>query len=491
MTIDTIINLIKSHHPQTDVTMLRLAYDYAAEAHEGQKRLSGEKYIQHPLETAYKLVEYNLDMPTIIAGILHDVPEDTNCSIEDIEKNFGKEIAELVNGITKLGKIKYRGLERYAENLRKMFVAMAEDVRVIFIKFADRINNLKTLSALPPVKQKRIAMETLEIYAPIANRLGMGELKGELEDLSFPYVYPEEYKWTRNISQKKYEEQKKYTENIIKKINKKLSESQNIKIIKILGRAKHYYSLYQKLLKKDKDIEKIYDLVAIRIIVEKIEECYNVLGIIHQMWAPVPGRIKDYIARPKPNGYQSLHTSVYAEDGRIVEFQIRTKKMHEEAEFGIAAHWSYKEHSGKKNKVSVPQEKLKWIKDLLEEQEKITTPKKYLKTIKLDFFTSRIFVLTPLGDVIDLPENATPIDFAYQIHTDLGHHCAGAKINDKIAAFTTPLKNGDVVEIIYDKNRKGPSEGWLQIAQTHMAKHKIQEFFKKERKLSIFKLFGR
>ena len=491
MTIDTIINLIKSRHPETDVTMLKLAYDYAEEAHRGQKRISGDDYIQHPLETAYKLVEYNLDMPTVIAGILHDVPEDTPRTIEDIKKNFGSEVASLVNGITKLGKIKYRGLERYAENLRKMFVAMAEDVRVIFIKFADRINNLKTLSALPPVKQKRIAMETLEIYAPIANRLGMGELKGELEDLSFPYVYPEEYKWIRQISQKKYEERKKYTEQVIKKITKELSANSTVKIVKIEGRAKHYFSLYQKLLKHDRDIEKIYDLVAVRLLVERIDDCYNALGHIHGLWAPVPNRIKDYIARPKPNGYQSLHTAVYADDGRIVEFQIRTQKMHEEAEFGIAAHWTYKEYSGKKTSVPLPPEKLKWIKDLLAEQEKTTSPENYLTTIKLDFFTNRIFVLTPHGDVIDLPENATPIDFAYHIHTDLGHHCAGARVNDKIAALDTPLKNGDMVEIISDKNRKGPSDDWLSIAQTHMARHKIQEYFRKQRKLSIFKLFGK
>jgi GTP diphosphokinase / guanosine-3',5'-bis(diphosphate) 3'-diphosphatase len=491
MTIDTIINLIKSRHPETDVTMLKLAYDYALSAHQGQKRISGDEYIQHPLETAYKLVEYNLDMSTVIAGLLHDVPEDTNLTIADIEKNFGEEVSALVNGITKLGKIKYRGLERYAENLRKMFVAMAEDVRVIFIKFADRINNLKTLSALPPVKQKRIATETLEIYSPIADRLGMGELKGELEDLSFPYIYPAEYQWVRTVSQKKYEERKKYTEQLIKKFSQELQKNSDIKNFKIEGRAKHYFSLYKKLLAHERDIEKIYDLVAVRVLVEKIDDCYGILGHIHRLWTPVPGRIKDYIARPKPNGYQSLHTSIYADDGRIVEFQIRTVKMHEEAEFGIAAHWSYKEYSGKKTKIPLPPEKLKWIQDLLAEQEKVTTPKKYLKTIKLDFFTNRIFVFTPHGDVIDLPENATPIDFAYHLHTDLGHHCAGAKVNDKIAALTTPLKNGDMVEIIIDKNRQGPSEGWLSIVQTHMAKHKIQEYFRKKRKLSIFKLFGR
>jgi GTP diphosphokinase / guanosine-3',5'-bis(diphosphate) 3'-diphosphatase len=489
MTIDTIIDLIISRHPETDVTMLKLAYEYAEEAHRGQKRINGTDYIQHPLETTYKLVEVGADMPTIIAGLLHDVPEDTKHTIDDIKKNFGAEVATLVNGITKLGKIKYRGLERYAENLRKMFVAMAEDIRVIFIKFSDRLNNLKTLSALPPVKQKRIAMETLEIYAPIADRLGMGELKGELEDLSFPFVYPEEYRWVRTISEKKLEERKKYTEHIIKKTEKELRANSTIKIIKIEGRAKHYYSLYLKLLHKDRDIERVNDLVAIRLIVENIDDCYNALGHIHQLWAPVPGRIKDYIARPKPNGYQSLHTSVYADDNRIVEFQIRTIKMHEEAEFGIAAHWIYKEKG--KNSLAVPPEKLKWIKDLLAEHKKNEDPNNYLSSIKLDFFTNRIFVLTPHGDVIDLPENSTPIDFAYHIHTDVGHHCGGAKVNDKIVSLDSHLQNGDMVEIIIDKNRKAPSKDWLNFAQTSVAKHKIQEFFRKERKLSIFKLFSK
>ncbi len=492
MTIDRIIEVIKKNNPDADLDLVKLAYEFAKEAHNDQKRMSGELYIEHPLETAYKLAQMNIDLPTVIAGILHDVPEDTEKTLQDVEKNFGLEIANLVQGITKLGTIKYRGLERYAENLRKMFVAMAEDVRVIFIKFADRIHNLKTLSSLPPVKQQRIAQESLEIYAPIANRLGMDELKSEIEDLAFPYVYPEEYKWVMNISKKKFEEQKKYIEKVIKIIEKELKIKDNVGIIKIDGRPKHYYSLYKKLLRKEMDIDKIYDVVALRIIVKNIDDCYRVLGYVHALWRPLKGRIKDYISQPKPNGYQSLHTSVFGLEGRITEFQIRTQKMHEEAEYGIAAHWSYKNgKENKKEKIAVSKEKLKWIKELLEEQEKVSTPKKYLKTLKLDFFKKRIFVFTPKGDVIDLPENATPVDFAYYIHTDIGHKCVGAKINEKMTNLSTQLKSGDMIEILVDKNRKGPSEGWLQNVKTHLAKNKIKNYFKQERKLNIFKFFNR
>ncbi len=491
MTINNVIDVIHKNHPEADTSLLELAYEYAENAHAGQKRMNGTDYITHSLATTLHLAQMNLDMPTIIAGILHDVPEDTERTLEDIEKNFGEEIAMLVSGITKLGKIKYRGLTRYAENLRKMFVAMAEDIRVVFIKFADRLDNLKSLSFLPPVKQQRIARETLEIYAPIANRLGMGELKGELEDLSFPFVYPEEYIWVKEVAEKKYEERKKYTNQIMRRIERELKENSTIKINKIEGRAKHYYSLYQKLLAKDRDIDKIYDLVAARIIVRGVDDCYHTLGHIHKLWTPVPGRIKDYIAQPKPNGYQSLHTTVYGDDGRIVEFQIRTLKMHEEAEYGIVAHWSFKESSNTKARIPIPPEKLKWIKELLEEQKKITSPKRYLKALKLDFFKNRIFVFTPKGDVVDLPENATPVDFAYYIHTNLGHKCAGVKINDTISTLSTALKNGDVVEIMVDKNKLGPSEGWLSFVQTYQARHRIKEYFNKQRKLNIFRFFSR
>jgi len=499
MTIDKIIEVIRQKNPQADTDMVQLAYEYAENAHKGQKRLSGENYLQHPLETAYRLARMNIDLETVIAGLLHDVPEDTNKTLEDIKKNFGKEVAGLVEGITKLGTIKYRGLERYAENLRKMFVAMADDVRVIFVKFADRIHNLKTLYSLSPVKQQRIARESLEIYAPIANRLGMEELKGALEDLSFPYVYPEEYEWVKKISEKKYEEQKKFTNKVIKIIQKELEKKSSVRLIKIEGRAKRYYSLYQKILRKDMDIDKIYDLVALRIIVKDVHDCYHALGHIHKLWSPLKGRIKDFIAQPKPNGYQSIHTTVFGPEGRITEFQIRTIKMHEEAEWGIAAHWEYKTSPAKlrgminkKDGASqISKDKLKWVKGLLDEQNKTTTTKRYLNALKLDFFKNRIFVFTPKGDVIDLPENAIPIDFAYHIHTDIGHKCAGVKINEKMATLQTPLKSGDMIEITVDKNRKGPSEGWLSLVQTHLAKNKIKSYFTKDKKAKIFKLFNR
>jgi len=472
MTIDRVLEVIKHKKPEVDLTMVKLAYEMAERAHRGQKRANGDDYIQHPLETAFKLAQMNIDITTVIAGLLHDVPEETDYTIEDVKKDFGKEVANLVNGITKLGTIKYRGLERYAENLRKMFVAMAEDVRVVFIKFADRIHNLKTLNALRPVKQQRIAKESLEIYAPIANRLGMSELQRELEDLAFPYVYPEEYKWVLKISKTKYETRRREAEKVIKAMRVELVKN-GLQPLDIYGRAKHYYSLYKKLLRRDMDIDRIYDLVAVRIIVESTDDCYRALGIIHSTTKPVAGRIKDYISQPKPNGYKSLHTTVYC-DNKIVEFQIRTKEMNEEAEWGIAAHWSFKEWGSKKSKLPIDPKKLQWIKTLIERGNKEYEAEEYLDKLKIDFFKNRIFVFTPKGDVIDLPEGATPIDFAYHIHTFVGDHAAGSKINGKMTNLATPLQSGDMVEILVDKKRSKPSEEWLKSVQTHLAKEKIR-----------------
>ena len=489
MTIERIMEVIKSKHPDTDTTMLELAYELAEKAHKGQKRMSGEDYIQHPLETAYRLAKMDIGMPTIIAGILHDVPEETKYTLDDIQKDFGKEVANLVHGITKLGTIKYRGLERYAENLRKMFVAMADDVRVVFIKFADRIHNLKTLYALRPVKQQRIAKETLEIYAPIANRLGMTELQNEMEDLAFQYVYPEEYKWVVEISKKKYEERRRDAAKIIKKIRVEIDKN-NFKPVDIYGRAKRYYSLYKKLLRKDMDVDRIYDLVALRIIAKDTDECYRILGLIHSLCKPMTGRVKDYIAQPKPNGYRSLHTTVYY-DNKIIEFQIRTKEMDEEAEWGIAAHWEFKENTGKKVKIPVDPEKLKWIKALMKQSGEDYNPQEYLEKIKMDFFKNRIFCFTPKGDVLDLPEGATPIDFAYHIHTYIGNHAIGAKINGEIANLTKLLKSGDMVEILIDKKRAKPSQEWLDKVQTNLAREKIRQRLKSTDLSKIFKIFNR
>ena len=477
--LNTLFSLIQKNYSESDFELVKLAYDYAESAHREQKRLSGDPYIIHPIAVAEKLAELNLDITTIIAGLLHDVPEDTNLTIDDIKKNFGPEIAKLVEGITKLGSLKYRGMERYAENLRKMFIAMSDDIRVILIKFADRIHNLKTLSALPPDKQTRIATESLEIYAPIADRLGMGKIKGELEDLAFPFVYPDEYKWIKKILPEKYKAKEKYLDRVRKVTATKLKEDNiPIEFISITGRTKHLYSMYKKLLRPnvDRDLSKVYDLIALRIIVPTVGDCYAALGVIHKIYKPVPGRIKDYIAQPKPNGYQSLHTTVFADNGEIVEFQIRTPKMHEEAEYGIAAHWQYKE--GNK-----PQKQnINWINELLQWQQQIKDNEQFINTIKLDVFQNRIFVFTPKGDVIDLPEDSTPIDFAYHVHSNLGDKCVGARINDQMVHLGSKLKSGDIIEIITDKNRKGPSPDWLEHVRTSMAKNKIKSALNKLKK---------
>ncbi|MFH2136427.1 MAG: RelA/SpoT family protein [Patescibacteria group bacterium] len=477
VTIDDLIQKIKFYAPNADLDLIRLAFEYAKKAHSGQKRLSGEPYINHPLATAMNLAEMKLNQDIIIAGLLHDIPEETRSenpetALREIKHNFGEEVAFMVRGITKLGKIKYRGMERYLENLRKMFVAMAADVRVIFIKFADRLHNLETLGAQPSSKQKRIAMETMEIYAPIANRLGMGEIKGRLEDLSFPYLHPKEFEKLKKEVTPRYKAKEEY----LKKVRIKLLKSagqfspQRIKIYSIHGRTKRLWSIHKKLQQKGyEDLSKIYDLVALRVIVETVAECYTVLGIIHQLWKPLKGRIKDYIAQPKPNGYQSLHTTVFCDDGEIVEFQIRTKKIHEEAEYGIASHWYYDERG------SMPVSKdLKWVRELTKWKKELEENQKYLEALKIDVFQNRIFVFTPKGDVIDLPENSTPIDFAYTLHSDLGDKCTRAKINEQIAKIDTKLQSGDVVEIIIDKNRKTPSADWLKFVKTNAARHKIK-----------------
>jgi len=474
-----VIGNFRRKKSDVDLDLVRLAYDFAQEAHKDQNRKSGEPYINHSLQTALTLAKMGLDQDTIIAALLHDVPEDTQYSLVDIEKNFGPEVANLVGGITKLGIIKYRGIQKYAENLRKMFVSMAQDIRIILIKMADRLHNLKTLSSLPPEKQKRIAQESLEIYAPIAHRLGMGQIKGEIEDLSFPYVYPEEYEWLKKEVLPKIELKLEYIRRVIEVVRKELAKNK-IKVIDIHGRAKRLYSLYKKLIKPhyDRDVSKIYDLVAIRIIVPDVADCYNVLGTIHRLWKPLPGRIKDYISQPKPNGYQSLHTTVFCLEGKITEFQIRTEEMHQQAEYGIAAHWHYEEIGKKSKKITgkgytLPK-RLRWIEDLVRWQRETQDSQQYLKSLTVDVFKNRIFVFTPQGDVIDLPEEATPIDFAYQVHTWIGDHCAGAKINNRMAALDNKLKNGDVIEIITDKNRKGPSRDWLKFAKTNAARGKIR-----------------
>lgn len=472
-TIKDLLAIIKKNDPKADLDLVQLAYDFADLAHQEQKRLSGEPYMIHSLSTAITLAEMKLNLPIIMAGLLHDVPEDTAVSLAEIKKNFGPDVASMVEGITKLGKLKYRGLERYIENLRKMFVAIATDIRVIIIKFADRLHNLKTLEVQPEKKRLRIALESLEIYAPIANRLGMGEMKGQLEDLSFKYVNPQEYAWISQLVTESYQQRKKWLDEI-KDITKKELKSSHIQILSFHGRVKHLYSLYQKLLRYHRDINCIYDLVALRIIVKDLADCYATLGVIHKLWRPLPGRIKDYISQPKPNGYQSLHTTVFGSEGRVVEFQIRTQKMHEEAEYGIAAHWRYDEQGA-----AIPAKQIAWVKELASLQKDSLSRLRDLEHLKIDVFQNHIFVFTPKGDVIDLPEAASPIDFAYAIHTDLGNQCVGARINDQLSSIDTPLKSGDVIEILVDKNRQGPNIDWLKFAKTNTARNHIKTYAKK------------
>ncbi len=475
--ITDLMEQIKTYYRKQDTDMVRLAYDFAEKAHRGQMRKSGEPYIIHPVATAMILAHMRIDPNIIVAALLHDVPEDTNVTIEEIEKNFGPDIAGMIKGITKLGKLKYRGVERYIENLRKMFVAMAEDIRVMIIKFADRVHNLSTLDALPPKKKHRIALESLEIYAPIANRLGIGEFKGLLEDLSFPHILPKEYEKTEALRQTLVSEREVYLQNVMEIVKAELKNA-GINVLNVHGREKTLYSLYRKIMAKGgwENTEQIYDVVAIRIIVNSVSDCYAALGIIHKLWRPLKGRIKDYISQPKPNGYQSLHTTVFCVDGKIVEFQIRDKSMHDEAEYGIAAHWHYDERGAR-----LPAKDIFWAKELADIQKNILEKLSDIDELKVDFFKNRIFVFTPKGDVIDLPEDATPIDFAYHIHTDIGNQCNGAKINDQLVSLDTPLKSGDVVEVFTDKNRKGPSQDWLKHVKTHQAKSKIKEKLKTEK----------
>jgi GTP pyrophosphokinase len=484
MTIEQIINKVKENDKQADIDLLRLAYDFAAKAHGTQKRKTGEPYIQHSLHTAFLLAQIKADFNTVMAGVLHDVPEDTEYTLEDVKKNFGKDVAKLVEGITKLSKIKYRGVERYRESLRKMFLSMAQDQRVILIKFCDRLHNLRTLDALPPEKRLRIAHETMEIYAPIAGLLGIWRLKWQMEDICFKYIYPEEYKKLEY----KYEVEKKAERNqYIQKIKNILGaklKKEGIKY-KIEDRFKHLYSIHKKMQKKDRKFDEIYDVFALRVIVPSIQDCYRVLGIIHTLWKPKSDRIKDYIAVPKPNGYRSLHTTVFGPDNKGAEFQIRTQEMHEESLYGIAAHWHYKQ---KKDTVKEVLRQPNWIKDILNILRQAQENSDFITNLKLDVFHDRIFVFSPKGDVFDLPEGSTPIDFAFLIHTEIGNKTSGTLINNKMATLNEELKNGDLVEIITDKNRKGPNRDWLKFVKTHRAKEKIKQATKASKLEQIRKM---
>jgi len=471
MTIERIIKKFQENNPDVDTTLLEKAFIFADLAHSGQLRKNGEPYIQHPLHTAYILAEIRADLPTVIAGILHDVPEDTDITIEEVEKEFGEEVAFLVKGVTKLGTIKYRGIERYRENLKKMFLAMSNDLRVIFIKFCDRLNNLRTLDSLPPEKRKRIAEETLEIYVPIAGLLGIGRLKWQMEDICFKHLHPDKY---RNLEYEYEVEKKAERQQFFQKIKNILIPKLNETGIKydIEVRFKHLYSIFKKMQEKDRRFNEIYDVFALRVIVTTIDDCYKVLGIIHTLWKPKSNRFKDYIAVPKPNGYRSLHTTIFGPEGKATEFQIRTKEMHEESIYGLPAHWYYK---AQKNNYQQPS----WVKEIVDIQKEITNTSEFVKSIKLDIFRDRIFIFSPRGDVFELPEKATPIDFAYAVHSKIGNKASGVMINDKLGRLDQELKNGDLVEIIIEKNRPYPNKDWLKFVKTKRARDRIKQYSKK------------
>lgn len=458
------------------------AYAYARQAHKDQRRKTGDPYFVHVEATGETLASWHLDEATIAAGILHDTVEDTSVVLEDVEREFGKEVTFLVDGVTKLGRIKYRGTETKVENFRKMILALSEDLRVVFIKLADRLHNMKTLEALPREKQKRIALETHEIYAPLAYRLGMQHVSGELQDFAFPYLYPKEYKWLEKTALEHYEARRRYLAKIKPEVEAMLREH-SITPNFIDFRAKRLSSLYQKLIRHDMDLEKIYDLIAMRIVVDTVEQCYAVLGLIHQLWPPLPGRIKDYIAMPKPNGYRSIHTTVIGPEKKIVEFQVRTKEMHDEAENGIAAHWAYRHSGGDTTRHKSALEELKWVAQLREWHEMTgnpsANPEEALESMKIDFFKDRIFVITPRGEVIDLPVGATPVDFAYHIHTEIGDTCVGARVGGRIVPLNYELRSGDMIEIITQKNKR-PSEAWLSFAKTASARDHIRAAIRKK-----------
>jgi len=477
MGIRTLERKVKNHNPKADLELIRRAFVFAKNSHINQHRRSGELFILHPLGVANILADLGLDTQTIIAALLHDVVEDTELTLDDVENKFGPEIRMLIDGVTKLEKIEFKSREeKQAENLRKMLMAMAQDIRVILIKLADRLHNMRTLSHLSPEKQTEKASETLEIYAPLANRLGISRIKWELEDLAFSVLEPKKYAEIRKMVAERLEKREAYLNQTVKAIKKELKK---VGIVgEIEGRPKHFYSIYQKMMQKNRDFDEIYDLIGIRVSVDTVKDCYAALGTIHALWKPIPGRFKDYIGMPKFNMYQSLHTTVIGPLGRPLEIQIRTEQMHKTAEYGIAAHWRYKE----KRKKDSFDEKLSWLRQILEWQNELKDPREFMENLKIDLFQDEVFIFTPKGEVMSLPAGATPLDFAYAIHTEVGHRCIGAKANNQIVPLEYELQMGDIVEILTSKVAGGPGKDWLNIAKTSRARNKIKQWFSKERK---------
>ena len=484
-TIKDIIEKVKKSKRWPDTKLILRAYNYALKKHGDQKRKSGEPYIIHPTNVAYTIAEIGLDEKTISAALLHDVVEDTDATYSDIVNEFGKEIADMVDGVTKLKQIQYASIEeKQVENYRKMFLAMGKDIRVIIIKLADRLHNMRTLEYLKRERQIAIATETMQLYAPLANRLGLYSLKWELEDLSFKYLNPKEYEELVKGIEQKRDERLKFIHKIIEDIKIQLKK-QHIEA-EVTGRAKHLYSIYRKMKRDNKTLDQIYDLFALRIIVNSVKDCYAALGVVHEMYNPMPGRFKDYIAVPKTNMYQSIHTTLLGEKGTPFEVQIRTWDMHRIAEYGIAAHWAYKEanygsRKGQKN-VKVENDKLAWLRETLEWQQEMQDPQEFLDTLKTELFEDEVYVFTPKGQIKVLPRGATPIDFAYSVHAEIGNKMVGAKINSKMVPIITPIENGDIVEILTSENSKGPSLDWLKFVKSTSAKSKINAWFKKEKK---------
>jgi len=477
MTLDDLVQKLIHYSPQADLVLLRRAFSYAEEAHKGQKRISGEEYINHPLSVSMILTELEMDLETLIAGLLHDVVEDTSVTLEQVRSQFGEEVALLVDGVTKLGRLEFKSKEeQQAENLRKMFLAMARDIRVILIKLADRLHNMRTLKYQNENKQKEIARETLEIYAPLAHRLGIYHMKWELEDLSFRYLHLDKYHHLAQLISQTRVKRESFIKSVVATLKEKLL-SVGIEA-DILGRPKHLYSIYEKMRGQQKEFSEIYDVMAVRILVDNIKDCYAALGTVHTIWKPIPGQFNDYIAMPKTNMYQSLHTTVIGPQGEPLEIQIRTRDMHRTAEYGIAAHWRYKE--GGRGSSKDFDKKLAWLRQLLEWQHDLRDAGEFMETLKIDLFADAVFVFTPKGDVFELPAGSVPIDFAYRIHTQVGHGCVGTKVNGRIVPLDYRLKNGDIVEVITSKHPAGPSRDWINVVKTTQAKNRIRQWFKKE-----------